>query len=382
VRGVRGDTVEVEPGRRPADLLDLDRDRRRVPLPGWSRWLLLPLAGVLVVTGLLQARGPDPAPDPWPPVRTLQPAPTPSSPPIAIMELGHPLLGVTARWEVFVWGAQEVFRIEPARGRITRTAVPALLSGAPVSLVVSADRALVRSLDRVPGYVVPDGRPARPMPAGLGDGGDTFPGPRPGTVWVDGDAAVVLHAIADGRVLGSVRRPEPTAVVATDGAGGLVFTATGGVYAGTAAGPRRVTTGALLAAGPTRWLVLECDDAHRCRPYAVDRATGARRAVRAALPADVPRGVVAPDGRTAALLRVRQDGAAVPYLLDLTTGATRAVGLDVDQTAGTNLVWSPDSRWLFTTAADGMVTAVDPATGRPTEVGVAVQTPGTLAVRP
>jgi hypothetical protein len=230
--------------------------------------------------------------------------------------------------------------------------------------------------------VVPDGRPARPLPAGLADGGEAFPGPRPGTVWVDSDGAVVLRAVAGGRVLASVPRPEPTAEVAADGAGGLVFRVTGGVYASTPAGPRQITTGALLAAGPTRWLVLECDDAHRCRPYAVDRATGARRAVPAALPADVPRGVVAPDGRTAALLRVRRDGTPVAYLLDLVSGASRSLGLDVDSPGAANLVWSPDSRWLFTTATDGMVTAVDPATGDPTEVGIMVRTPATLAVRP
>jgi hypothetical protein len=289
---------------------------------------------------------------------------------------------VTTGWELFARGAEEVFRVELARGRITRTPVPALLSGAPVSFVVTADRALVRSLDRVPGYVVPDGRPAGRLPAGLGDGGEAFPGPRPGTMWIDSDGAVVLRTVADGRALASVPRPEPEAEVAADGAGGLVFRATGGVYAGTTAGPRRITTGALLAAGPTRWLVLECDDAHRCRPYAVDRATGARRAVPAALPAEVPRGVVAPDGRTAAMLRVRRDGTVVPYLLDLASGASRPLGLEVDQPGAGNLVWSPDSRWLFTTATDGMVTGVDPATGRPTELGISLQTPASLAVRP
>jgi hypothetical protein len=229
---------------------------------------------------------------------------------------------------------------------------------------------------------VPDGRPARRLPAGLGDGGEAFPGPRPGTVWIDSDGAVVLRSVAEGRALASVPRPEPEAEVAADGAGGLVFRATGGVYAGTTAGPRRITTGALLAAGPTRWLVLECDDAHRCRPYAVDRATGARRAVPAALPAEVPRGVVAPDGRTAAMLRVRRDGTVVPYLLDLASGASRPVGLEVDQPGAGNLVWSPDSRWLFTTATNGMVTAVDRATVRPTPLGISLQTPATLALRP
>jgi hypothetical protein len=377
----------VEPGRQPADLLDFDRDRHRVPVPRWWRWLLAPLAVLLLAVGLVQAGGtggaerrPDPAARTAP--RPLPPSPTPPGPAVAVVTLGHSLLGVTAGWELFAWGPQEVFRVELARGRITRTAMPALLSTAPVSLVVAADRVLVRSLDDVPGYVVPDGRPARPMPAGFADGGEVFAGPRPGTVWVDSGTAVVLRAVADGHVLASVPRPEPTAEVASDGAGGLVFRTTGGVYAGTPAGPRRITTGALLAAGPTRWLVLECDDAHRCRSYAVDRATGARRGVPAALPADGPLGVVAPDGRTAALVRVRPDGTPVGYLLDLASGTSRSLGVDVDQPGPATLVWSPDSSRLLTIATDGMVTAVDPATGEAVEVGVTLQTPATLAVRP
>ena len=70
---------------------------------------------------------------------------------VAVLTLGHSLLGVTGRWELFARGAEEVVRIEPAGGRITRTAVPALLSGAPVSFVVTPDRAVVRSIDQVPG---------------------------------------------------------------------------------------------------------------------------------------------------------------------------------------------------------------------------------------
>jgi hypothetical protein len=260
--------------------------------------------------------------------------------------------------------------------------VPPLLSGAPVSFVVTADRAVVRSLDQVPGYVVPDGRPVRPLPAALGGGGVALPGPAPGTVWVQAGVAMVLREVADGRARAFVPVPEPTAEVAGDGTGGLVFRATGGVYAATPVGLRRITTGALLAVGPSRWLTLECDASHRCRPYAVDRATGARRAVPAALTADVPRGVVAPNGRTAAMFRFRRDGTAVPYLLDLASGAGRALGVSIDQPGEDSLVWSPDSRWLLTTATTGMITAVDPVTALTTQLGVTLTTPTQLALRP
>ena len=340
----------------------------------------MPLAVVLVAVGLSQAGPTEPVRAPAP--TALPPGPTASPPPVAVTTLGHSLLGATAGWELFARGAEEVVRIEPARGRITRTALPPLLSGAPVSFVVTADRAVVRSLDQVPGYVVPDGRPVRRLPAALDGGGAAFPGPAPGTVWVRGGATMVLRGVADGRPRAFVPVPEPTAEVAGDGAGGLVFRATGGVYAATPAGLRRITSGALLAVGPSRWLTLECDAIHRCRPYAVDRATGARRAVPATLTADVPRGVVAPDGRTAAMFRFRRDGTPVPYLLDLTSGASLPLGVSIDQPGADSVVWSPDSRWLLTTATTGMITAVDPTTAVATEVGVSLTTPAQLALRP
>ena len=342
----------------------------------------MPLAVVLVAVGLSRVGPVEPVRAPVPTTAPTMPSPVGSPPPVAVITLGHSLLGVTASWELFARGAEEVVRIEPGAGRITWTAVPALLSGAPVSFVVTKDRAVVRSIDQVPGYVVPDGRAVRPLPAALSGGGAAFPGPTPDTVWLQGDATMVLRGVADGRARALVRVPETTPEVAGDGAGGLVFRATGGVYAATPTGLRRITTGALLAVGPSRWVTLECDAIHRCRPYAIDRATGARRAVPAALTADVPRGVVAPNGRTAAMFRLRGDGTPVPYLLDLATGASRPLGVSVDQAGEDAVVWSPDSHWLFTTATTGMITAVDPATAVPTELGVALATPGQLAVRP
>ena len=340
------------------------------------------LAVVLVAVGLGRVGPVEPVRAPVPTTLPTTPSPVGSPPAVAVVTLGHSLLGVTGRWELFARGAEEVVRIEPAGGRITRTAVPALLSGAPVAFVVTPDRAVVRSIDQVPGYVVLDGRTVRPLPAALGGGGAAFPGPTPDTVWVQGNATMVLRDVADGRIRAFVPVPESTPEVAGDGAGGLVFRATGGVYAATPTGLRRITTGALLAVGPSRWVTLECDAIHRCRPYAIDRTTGARRAVPAALAADVPRGVVAPNGRFAAMFGLRRDGTPVPYLLDLATGVSRPLGVSIDQPVEDALVWSPDSRWLFTTATTGMITAVDPATAVPTEVGVALTSPFQLAVRP
>ena len=353
----------------------------------------MPVAGAVAAIGIVQASRTDP---PLPRTPAAAPVTTPAADPPAsagppmVTTVGHALLPTTAGWELFGRGANEVVRVEPARGRITRTPVPTLLSGAPVFFVVGWDRALVRSLDQVPAYVVPDGQPAREVPRSRSEAGPAFPGPDPSLLWSAaggaGRAVMVLHG-TDGRTRASIPVPEAYSAgeVAPDGAGYLVFHATGGVYDATPAGLRRITTGALLAVGPTAWLTLDCDDAHRCRPYAVDRATRSRRPVPAVLRGDAPRGVIAPDGRTAALFRLRPDGTPEPYLLDLASGATRPIdlALAVDPGAGDGtLVWSPDSRWLFAAAADGLIRVVDPATAETIPIGVSVTALSQLAVRP
>jgi hypothetical protein len=384
-----------------ADVLDLGGDRRGARPARWSRWLLVPVVGVVVALGVAQAGRTGPAPRvPAPSPSTADPGAFPpgagrSAPPITVTTLGHSLLGATTDWELFGRGAGEVVRIELARGRVIRTTVPVLLSDAPVSFVVTADRALVRSLDRVPGYVVRDGQPAHPLPPALSQGGPAFPGPAfpapdPGAVWVpSGDSprtVMMLRGVDDGRDRTWIPVPEGDSAfeAISDAAGYLVFRATGGMYDATPAGLRRITTGSLLAVGATRWLALECDDRHRCVPVVIDRATGSRRTLRTASPSSTaPRGVIAPDGGTAVIFRVAGDGTVIPYLLDLVTGATRPIGPPIDRTVGEgSMVWSPDSRWLFAAGADGAIYVVDPATADVVPLGVSLQALSQLAVRP
>src|SRR5258707_3165037 len=104
--------------------------------------------------------------------------------PVSVMNLGHPLLGVGAGWELFGRGSGVVVRIQFARGRITRTALPALQSNGPVSFVTDAEGALVRPIDFVTGYLIPDGQPARVAPGAFGAGRPAFPGPDPRHLWV------------------------------------------------------------------------------------------------------------------------------------------------------------------------------------------------------
>ncbi len=60
------------------------------------------------------------------------------------------------------------------------------------------------------------------------------------------------------------------AVYGTDDAGGLVYEQGGDIFVSDASGPQRLTSGELVAIGPTAALVHECDDAGACRNVLVD----------------------------------------------------------------------------------------------------------------
>ena len=184
-------------------------------------------------------------------------------------EAGPRLLGVRASWELFGYGHGRVVRIQFASGRITQTAVP-VRSGGPASLVVGPHEAIISQLDIVPGYLVPDGRPARPLSGVLGNGGIVIPGPQPGTAWVQaGPAATSMPLVRmDGTETGvSVRLPpggisqawpEGYSQATSDGRGGVLvsdYSETGATYDDVRPGGFQRIAGTLAAVGPTRWLV-------------------------------------------------------------------------------------------------------------------------------
>lgn len=140
-----------------AELLEGGRARRVRRAP---RWIALATTGVVAAVGIARADRTEPRPAPAPTPAVVRAA----APPVAVTDLGHPVLYGGGRWELFGRGAEEVVRIELGRGRVTRTAVPRLAGGDAVSFVVTADRAVVRSPGQGPGYVVPDGQPARATP--------------------------------------------------------------------------------------------------------------------------------------------------------------------------------------------------------------------------
>jgi hypothetical protein len=368
----------------------------RPPRPG-SRgrvvaWIAAALAAVGVVT-LLQRGAPTslPAAAPSPSAEAAaapEPAvpPPPSLPPL-------PSSGTTtgpggfldpvAQWELFARTDTEVARVQPRLARVTRTAVPPLRSSGPMSFLVTANRALIRPLDFVPGLEVPDGRPARAMAPALAASGPMFPGPDPEHVWVPSGTALVLRSL-DGRpATARISLPADTspALVVGDGAGYLLFPGTSGVYEARPDGLRRLTTGALLAVGPRSWVVAECNDRHRCRSELIDRATGVHRDLGPALPVGPVPGAISPDGETAALYRIEDGGHIDLDLLDIASGEIHPADLEVEQTVMPGMIaWSPDGR-LFAIAAGGAVRMIDRGSGHAGPIGPPLPPVRQLAIR-
>jgi len=292
-----------------------------------------------------------------------------------VIAVGHPLLDVSAGWDLLVRGQDadlrgEVVRIELASGRVTYTTLPTLLSDGVVAFIADADRAIVRPIVEVPGYQVPDGQPARELSGLLSRGGLVIPGPKPGQLWVDSSTAghpkmslINMDGVSAGVPM-PVSMPIPAFVSAEsgtspqpDGGGYVLIGGPSGTYDVRPDGVRKITSGKVVAAGPTGWLAVECDAAQRCVNVVIDRVDFARRVLPGAAVATSQLGVISSDGSTAAIA----EDAGVLSLIDLNTGAARPLDIEVGS-AGTEwggVVWSPDGRWLFAVGADSRLRVVD-----------------------
>jgi hypothetical protein len=372
------------------------------PRRPWPRWFTLLVLALMVagsVAALNLERGepsaarestaPTPPPTSQATPQTSTPAtPVPAGPAPSVTNLGRPLLGATTGWELLARGDKVLLRIEPAAGRITRTAVPALLSGGPVYLLAGEDQVLIRPLDNVPGYLVPDGRPARELPSPLAHDGPVYPGPTPNQMWArpsdDHQPVMVLTNLDGSRLAGSFPIPAENVSydAVADGAGYLLFPGIGGLYNARPDGLRRISTGSLVAVGPTGWLVVECDDRHLCQPVLIGRSDGSRRVVNAAIEGRDQRGVISPDGRTAAMLTSAPSGGIGLQLLDLATGRRQVLNVSVNQSYTGAITFSPDSNWLFAVTADGALAVIDRKTGAVSDLGVPLPALSQLAVRP
>jgi hypothetical protein len=356
-----------------------------------SRALLACLVAGAVALIVLRSGGSHPKP-----AATVPPPP----PAVRVTTVGHPLLGVTASWQLFARGPDDLLRIQFARGRITRTYVPLLASGNPeVAFVADGDEAVIRSGDLVPGYVVPDGHQARLLTGPLAGSGPLIPGPAgSGAVWVISgpptSPALSLVTRAGHRAGPSIRFPSggpqlPFSAV-SDGRGDvLVIAGTFGAYD---AGPGwdRPVPGAVVAVGPAGWLTVTCGPPqHRaCRNEVISVAGGSRRVLpgpAAAEPYEYswpPTGVIAPDGSSAAVTEPRRDGAFTVHLINLRTGATRDLGVPLGSSPIVQaMAWSPDSRWLFVAALGRKLVAISARTGRAQRLGVSLPAVEQVAVR-
>jgi hypothetical protein len=322
------------------------------------------------------------SPGPTPRTSSSRPSPvtaTSTSPaPVQITSLNHALLPVPADWSLFVRAQSEVVRIDLARGRVTRTATPPSDLSSPDTFVFGRDRVLVHPSQPGVGYLVVDDRPAVTLADPSINYGLVFPGPGRGQLWSgnpDGDELTLVDF--NGHALGPKMSVQPGWAVA-DGTGYVLFSDVGGVYEARPRRIRRVSPGELLAAGPTRLLVNECDSAHRCLRVAINRATGTRQVLG---PRTEGYGVISPDGDTAAMIDPGASGTPSVTLLDLTSGRRRQLPITIEPNSfGGNLVWSPDSRWLFTTDAQWHLLAAD-RSGHVHTLPVRLTAAGSLGLR-
>ena len=367
--------IEPDPHSAPADVIQAGGPRR----PVWRWWYAL--VAIAAVAALLVATRPghgqpkasaSPTPSPSAPVHSSDPAglAAPSSAAATstavVTSTGPSLLDVPADWQLFGRASSAVVKIELAAGRVTVTPIPLLSSGGPASFVVGPGRVIVRPLDAVAGYFVDDGQPFQTLPDGFAATGPALPGPDSSHLWVpspDGNSMqlVDFDDVATGTTV-AVPPHVDISDLQSDGAGYLDFSDVGGVYDLRPSGIQRITTGELLAAGPTKWLTEECDLHDSCRATVIDRATGAQHALSVSVNQLASGGLISPDGTTVAVLEGDQSQPVDVHLIDLTTGADRATGAAIDPNLAYQdglFVWSPDSHWLFTTNATGRLYAVN-----------------------
>jgi len=356
---------------------------------GSAAFLLIGLAAVAAhLTGPpLGSPASDGAPSPTPSREAAPPGAEPQ-----VTTLRRPWLRTSGAWELYVRTDAEVIRIQPAASRVTRTAVPGLPTTGQMSFLVAGAQAIVRPSGDSPGYVVPDGERAQPLPAPFGRGGVILPGPAADEVWLTSRSRysnrieMRLVSVPSGTTRrnavlpGDAERP-----VRADGGGSFSFSAIGGTYRYAGDGYRRITTGSVLATGPSGWLAMECDAQHRCRNLLIDRLTGARRGVgRTPSYGFEPRLTrLSPDGRWAALVATVNGQPLALHLLDLKRGTDRATTIQVNsQLQEGALAWSPDSAHLFVAGLAGRLWVLDPQTGRVSGVPGRLPPARQLTVKP
>jgi hypothetical protein len=369
--------------RPPQDEIQSGAELARPPLS--RRWLIL--AGVIAVAVaavvVALTRHGSPAHHAAP-----RPAPVPTGPPVTVIHTGHSLLGTTSSENLLGYGPGEVVRIQFAAGRLTRTSLPALESTGPVSFLVGPHQVIIRPLDRVPGYLIPDGERPRPLGAVFGRGGTVVPGPRPGTAWAldagTGRTATLLRL--DGTTAGP-RLPLPsgsTWQANPDGHGYVLLNGSAGYFDERPSGALALA-GTVSAVGRARWLTVDCNRPH-CANVVLSPAGAVSRVLPGppVWPGSGQPGVVSPDGRWAAIVASDRAGHQVLDVINLRTGQVGKVPvtLDLPLDGAQTLAWSPDSSRLFAITQGGQLRAVDPRTRYVSGLGVELPPLTQIGIRP
>ncbi len=328
---------------------------------------------------------------------TRTPTPQPPSPRSSIIETrtDGAFLEISADYEILGYGPGGVVRIIPAQGRVIETTAPPVNDVHQLSIVAGRDFVVVRSADGSAGYGAQDGRTVRRLSGMLDRASFVFPGPDPDHVWVTttppdkvpGLTQVTVTLVDRRGIDAGSTLPVPYQgsdyAMVPDDTGYLVGVGTGGYYLARPEGLQRITTGSLLAIGPTRFLTHDCDERARCRLHVIDRTTGARRELPGAGPGHVwSPGRISPDGRFAGLVALRSDGTQRTMVVDLITGTRRQIDDTGPLVQPQGIVWTPDSRFLLVAGQGRVLRAIDPATGSVRELSSSIPPLIVIAVRP
>jgi hypothetical protein len=312
-----------------------------------------------------------------------------TGPPVETDLTGPPLLGADTGWDLFLLGPTDVTRVRPALGKVYVTPGPELNAGASLSFLVGGTRAIVRSSNVGPGFVVPDAQAAADLPADMNAASAIFPGPASDEYWLEQDnpngPSLLQLVDANGRRLGQrITLPVTlTGPVLADGAGYVIAEGLSGAYDARPAGLRRITVGQVVAVGPSSWLAEECDDVGQCRYVIVDQATWTSQNVGPTTsPIGFVPGVVSPDSKQAVVVGPRPGGRRALYLIDMKTGRTRMLAEVPDASLGDQIVqFSPDSRYLFVVGSGGSFHVLDSQTLAEVRLGVKLPPVIEVAIR-
>ena len=271
-----------------------------------------------------------------------------------------------------------VVQIDIDTGAVISSPAPPLASGSPAYVFVDDGGATIASYDNVPSIRFDAADGSARLTQSSAPGGPMIVGPFTNTVWqprarVSPDDPLTLELVNSlGEELGAtidVGSASDTALLGSDGQGGvLVQSEFGGVYSLSVDGStQRLTTGQVIALGPTVGYLRECDGAFTCGVFRLDRATGDRELIEISAfelaGADESSGSpigqnVSPDGDVA-LIRVSGFGTAWT-MVDVAAGTTLPV---VGAAVASPLVWSADSQWALYLSND-VLRLYDRASGR------------------